>query len=62
MRGCAEARRRQYFSYFAFLSARDLGDVIAKRSFAMFYPCHRICHGILIAPRAAASCIEHGTS
>jgi hypothetical protein len=36
MRGCADARSRQYFSYFAFLSARDLGDAIAGRSiFAM---------------------------
>jgi hypothetical protein len=39
MRGSADARSRQYFSYFAFLSARDPDDAIASRSvFAMFYP------------------------
>src|SRR6516225_7163157 len=39
MRGCANARSRQYFSYFAFFSARDPGDVIARMFvFAIFYP------------------------
>jgi hypothetical protein len=39
MRGCANARSRQYFSYFAFFSARDPGDANATASaFAIFYP------------------------
>jgi hypothetical protein len=32
MRGCADARARQYLSYFAFFSGRDAGDAIARRS------------------------------
>jgi hypothetical protein len=37
MRGWANARSRQYLSYFVFFSARDPGDAIARRSiFAMF--------------------------
>jgi hypothetical protein len=32
MRGCADARSRQYFSYFAFFSALDPGDGTARRS------------------------------
>jgi hypothetical protein len=32
MRGSADARSRQYLSYFAFFSARDPGDAIASTS------------------------------
>jgi hypothetical protein len=39
MRGSADARSRQYLSCFEFVSARDPGDAIVRRSvFAMFYP------------------------
>jgi hypothetical protein len=39
MRGSADARSRQYFSFFAVFSARDPGDATARKSvFGMFRP------------------------